>query len=470
MRKRSIRFKITLWFTAIITVMVIITYMVILSVSGSVMQNTIRDNLIETVINNVDEVEYFNDLKRVENDNDADRYIEYNEGYLEIDDDYLEMVNKISTTLYYENGMSIYGDNAIVKGTKDYSFQDGKIQRVSLNNTRYYIYDKKLTQKGLDGLWLRGVVSEEQGAVQLSSITRLSLYILPCLLVLAVFGGCVIAGRTLKPIRDMENVAGNIVRGQDLKKRIELSPGTDELRRLATTFNEMFERLDKSFESEQQFASDVSHELRTPMSVIEAQCEFTLESTRTNEEYVSALHVIKRQSAKMNSIIEKMLSFVRLESNLNYYKKDEIDYSRLVSSICEDMALLREKNIQLSYEIEENVIVNGNEELLSRLLTNLISNAYRYGKENGRIRVKLNITEQNVTVSVYDNGIGIPTDKREKIFRRFYQVDPSRSGVGSGLGLAMVQEIARFHGGSVQVESELNKGSTFTFSMKMVRA
>lgn len=115
MKNLSIRTKISLWFTSVLVVIVALTYIVILSVSGSVIQKTIQDNLINTVSDNVDEVEFFSNIGDTEHDNDADVYIEYSDGYLEVDDDYLDLVNGISTALYVDNGVLLYGENPIAK-------------------------------------------------------------------------------------------------------------------------------------------------------------------------------------------------------------------------------------------------------------------------------------------------------------------------------------------------------------------
>ncbi len=466
MKHLSIRAKITLWFTAILAAVAALAVVAVLSISASVMQKTVRDNLVVMVAGNIDEIEFFPTLQGTEYDNDADIYIEYKGGYLEVDDDYLDLVNGISTSLYLENGVLLYGENPISKDAMAYPFADDTIQRISVKGIRYYIYDRMLTQPGLEGLWLRGIVSEEQGKGQLSDIARFSLYLLPLLLLLAAFGGYFIAGVTLRPIKKIEAAAKQIGKGQDLKKRIELAPGTDELHRLAATFNEMFARLDASFESERQFTSDVSHELRTPMSVILAQCEYSLEQVREPEEYEAALQTIQRQGEKVSALVENMLRFVRLEQKADSFPMERLDLSSLVSSVSEDMALLKEQGITLDFEAEQNVYVRGNRELLARLLTNHIGNAYRYGRENGSIQVKLATTASHAVLSVCDNGIGIVPEQQEKIFRRFYQVDPARAGKGAGLGLAMVREIAAFHGGEVRVESEAGKGSKFTFSLE----
>ncbi len=462
MKNLSIRLKITLWFSAFIILIVGLTFVAVLSVGNTVIQKTIQDNLIEAVESNVDEIEYIKNPYDTENDRDADLYINYMGGYLEIDDDYLNSVNGITTALYQNDKTLLYGENPILKETYNMAFTDNEIQKVSVRGKTYYIFDRYLEKSGTTGLWLRGIVCEDQGATQFSSMVSLSLIILPILLIFALLGGYIIAGRILNPVHKISEVASLISQGNDLKKRIEIGKGNDELHQLANTFNSMFQRLDSSFEAEQQLTSDISHELRTPMSVIMAQCEYSLEEERSNNEYREAMEVIQRQGRKMTNLITDILDFKRLEQNSEKYTCEKIDLSVLVTSMCEDMALIRDKGITLSFDVEDGIHFNGNYNLLCRLLTNLISNGYRYGKPNGHIYVSLKQSENKISLSVSDDGIGIEEEKQSRIFDRFYQADPQRSNNGTGLGLSMAQEIAKFHKGEIKVESTIGKGSTFT--------
>lgn len=461
MKNISMRLKITVWFSAIMIFIVAATFGVILWVDYSVIQKTIQDNLIETVEDNVDEIEFFKDVDSDETDHNADQYIIYENGHLEIDDDFLDKVNGISTALYTESGRLLYGENLIAKETSGLYFSDRKVQKIEAEGMKYYVFDCALTYEGTEGLWLRGIVSEDQGTQQLASIVRISSIALPALLILAVIGGYWIATRALKPVRKIAESAAQISHGKDLSKRIDIGSGSDELHELADVFNDMFSRLDEAFKAEQQFTSDASHELRTPMAVIMAQCEYTLEEPRTPEEYEEALTVIRRQGGKMSRLIDDMLCFARLERNHSSYPKETLDFSSLAESVCEDMALLRDKNITLTTKIESDISIIGNQMLLSRLLVNLISNAYRYGRENGHIEVCLK-RDNGIFLSVTDDGIGIPFDRQKQIFERFYRCESARSSEGTGLGLAMVKEIAEYHGGNVSVVSEEGKGSDFS--------
>ena len=466
MKNISIRLKITLWFSAVLTAVVLLAFVGVFFVSDAVLQKGVRDDLVLTVEDNLDEIEYFGSLEEMAGRSDIDLYIAYAGGYLEIDDDFLYKMNGIYTGLYKEDGTLLYGENPLGRAGLEKAFLDLELRKFPVNGEGFYVYDRRLNQEGLEGLWLRGVVSKRQGEVQQNTIVGVSLVLMPLRVLLAVLEGYVMAGRALKPVKEIESAAKAICEGRDLKKRITLLPGGDELHQLADTFNEMLERLDSAFEAEQRFLSDASHELRTPMSVIEAQCEFVLESRRGAEEYERAIQVIRRQSRKMTRLITALLDFTRLECRTDYYKKEPVDMSALVASLCMDMALLKEKGIALTWDVEQNIRVQGSQELLSRLLTNLLSNAYQYGREQGHIWVRLCQGQGMVRLSVRDDGVGIAPQQQEKVFRRFYQADASRSNQGMGLGLAMVKEIAVFHGGEIQVESKEGEGSVFTLVLK----
>ena len=268
MKRLSIRFRITFWFTAALILVVLFTYVAIFFVSDQILQKTIRDNLIEIVEDNVDEVEFYQSIADVNLSDDVDHFIRYGEGYLEIDDDFLDAVNQVYTALYQEDDVLLYGENPISRQVSGVGFADGHVQHIHVDDRKYYIFDRKLTEDGLEELWLRGVVSEEQGTVQNSTLIQISIIFLPLLVLLASVGGYWIAARALGPIQEICRTADQIGRENDLKKRIDLGGGQDELHQLADSFNDMFEKLDKAFEAERQFTSNASHELRTPMSVI----------------------------------------------------------------------------------------------------------------------------------------------------------------------------------------------------------
>lgn len=441
--------------------LVTLSYVLVISVSNSVLLKNLRSDLIMTVEDNFDEIEYYDSLKGVIDDNDSDHYFAYKNGYVEIDDDFIGVMNGIYTVIYDENGKTIYGTDPTGGKTDSEAFADKGLKTVRVDGKRYYIYDRRLTNKGVENMWIRGIVSHEKADAPISDVARRSMIALVVLVILGIGGGYIIAMKSLKPIKDIEEVARDISQSGDLKKRIKLGKGNDELHSLADTFDTMFDRLEDSFESEKQFTNDVSHELRTPMAVIMAQCDYALSEEMTQEEYKESIELIRRQGTKMSKMITEMLEFSRIERRSEKYPVEELNFSELVENLCDDLALLKTKNITLECEAEPGIRVKGNHMLLTRLINNLVSNAYRYGVENGKINVALMSNSKKAILSVKDNGIGIAKDEQEKIFRRFYQTDPSHSSGGTGLGLSMVKEIASFHGGSVCVKSEPGQGSEF---------
>lgn len=465
MKRTSLQWKLTCWFSAALLLMALLTFVIVFFVSHSVMQKNLKDELVYTVEDNLDEIEFYRSVSQMHIDGDTDHYIRYGVGYLEIDDDFLDQVNGICTGLYRENGELLYGENPITE-VEIPAFADGVCHTVRQNGEIYYLYDRQLEQSPIRELWLRGVVAESQGDAPLRRIVRICLWCLGAVALIAIGGGLSIARRALRPIRTMSQAAAQISVGDDLKKRIPAAGG-DELAQLAGAFNGMIQRLDEAFEAERQFASDASHELRTPMAVILAQCDEAMSAQRTPEEYQQALRVIRRQGRRMNRMITGMLECMRMERKSDLYARENVDLSQLVRSLCEDLALIGERGIQLTWEIDGGISMTGDRGLLSRLVANLVGNAYRYGRENGHIRVTLGQEAGQIVLAVSDDGVGIAPEQQEKIFNRLYQGAAHRNGEGVGLGLSMARQIARMYGGDISVNSVLGEGSTFTVRLPM---
>ncbi len=462
MKRLSIGTKLVIWFSIALVVVAAASYVAVLGVGNQLLQKSIRDNLIETVESNVSEISYWSSLEDLDLDTQEDYFLPYVEGFLEIDVDFLGGVNQVYTALYQEDGSLLYGENPIARESSALGFVDAKIQTLKVQGTTYYVFDRKLTKAGLDSLWLRGVVAETQGNVELWTVAKLSLLLLPFIVLVGILGGYLVAKRTLRPLHTIAESAQRISRGQDLEQRIDVGEGTDELHQLADSFNRMFERLYHAFNVERQFIADASHELRTPLSVLLAQCELALEEDSDPAEYREALLVTQRQGKKMAQLVEDMLDLTRLDLKRDQYEKNIFSLSELVEGLCQDMALLQDQHITLTYAIQLEVDLQGNPQLMARLLTNLITNAYRYGREEGHIHVTLTQQEEGIFLTVADDGMGMDETTQQQIFQRFYQGDASRGHQGSGLGLAMAQDIAAFHEGQITVESTLGEGSTFT--------
>ena len=318
-----------------------------------------------------------------------------------------------------------------------------------------------------DGMWVIGVLPVDSMENVMDSFVNLAWIGLLVIVVFASIGGWVIAGRSLRPLRRITDSARDISDGYDLSRRIELPSAKDEVHELADTFNDMMGRLELSFEAERQFSSDASHELRTPAAVILAECEMAEKMPEDAEAAQESIAEIHKQTIKMSEIISKLLSYTRLEQGTQRIDKEALDLSELVTEVCEEQGNVMAGNIQIICSNESGVMVNGDAALLISLLQNLLSNAVKYGKDGGHVYVRAYRSQNKACVSVRDDGIGISKEDLGRIWNRFYQADRSRSDEkrGIGLGLSLVQQIARLHGGSVSVSSKLGEGSEFIFSM-----
>ena len=467
----SIQKKIILWFAAAMVLIVLLMSAMTFAIANSVLDENIRERLINIVSENADQIDYFEDL----DDEDArcgDQFLRFRDGWLSIDDDFCNVYEGISTALYDTDGNLLYG-SAPIRFSRSAGNTDpavsAAVTKDKQNGTTYYIYEKELTLPGADGLILRGVVSQNESINVLYHIVRLSFWLLPMLTVLALLGGYVITRRSFLPVEQIARDAETIGKSGDLSGRIDIGPGDDELHMLADSFNDMFARLEKNFEAERRFTSDASHELRTPTAVILAQAEYALELADSTEEYQESMEVVRRQATHMRSIIDQLLLFSRLDQGTQRPVLAETDLSELLTQLCEEQKLLACSGIRLTSEIAPNITVQTDRNLLTRAVTNLISNAYRYGRPNGRIWVTLRRDAAQIILSVKDDGIGIAPENLEKIWNRFYQENASRSENaadgerGLGLGLSMVKEIADLLGLKIRVSSEPGKGSEFLF-------
>lgn len=459
----SIRLKITLWFALSMLIIILTTFFIIFGVSKKAINKALEDSLVDTVIFNLREVKYHNNLSEAAL-LEADQYILYGQGFLEIDEDFLNSSNGTFSALYDSEKNMIYGENPIDMQSFVIELEDDTINEIYVNKVKYFIYDKEIVT-GDQSLWLRGVVAETEGASQLNNILSWSLISLPLIWLVAVMGGYLIARRAMKPIHKVTQAAKEISSSGDLSKRIVLDDSKNEATELGHRFNSMMDRLESNFDGQRQFTSNASHELRTPTSVIMAQAEFTLEKDRSVEEYKRSLSVISRQSKKMAELINNMLDVTRLELKSENYNLSQENLSSLVYQTVKDLKMLSERGIVLEEDIEEGITYQCNHSLMVRLVTNLISNAYRYGRPDGWIRVSLRKIGKDIYLSVKDNGLGISKEDIGKIFDRFYRADKARHTSGTGLGLSMVKQIVDFHGGAILVESELDKGSEFIIKL-----
>ena len=299
-----------------------------------------------------------------------------------------------------------------------------------------------------------------------TTLLRLALVVLPFFVLLAAVGGHVLARRAFRPVRRITQTAREISEGNDLSRRIALGEGRDEVYTLAAEFDRMFARLEEAFETEKQFTSDASHELRTPTAVIISQCEYALAHAETLDEAKAALASVLGETEKMAGLLSPLLMLARADKSHKKLNLETVDLSGLAAAVAEQQQEnAGARGIAIQTEIEPGLVLQGDETMLMRMLMNLIENGIKYGRENGWLKVALKRQGTCICGSVQDNGPGIAPEHLGQVWKRFWQAAPARGGSGAGLGLSMVKWIAEAHGGTVDVHSELGKGTEFTFSL-----
>ncbi|MCH1981820.1 HAMP domain-containing histidine kinase [Ruminococcus sp. OA3] len=338
---------------------------------------------------------------------------------------------------YYDNGIyfSIYDTGGRLTGGSvpagfplDTTLRNTKIQNISSEGNHWMTYDLALTS-GTDVVcWIRGVTSLRTLSQMNTILIRLLFIMCPLLAVLAIVSGYFVTGKALKPVEE-------------------------------------------ALENEKRFTADASHELRTPAAVIMAQCEYALLPETDREEVDECVKVILGQSRKMSSLISQLLMLARQDAGKEKLQLETVDIGMLTELVVRELKdRAARKDISLETDLQENLTMSGDQNLLMRMMVNLIENSIQYGRQGGTTWITLRKTGNHVEGCVRDNGIGIAREHHKDIWKRFYREDKTRKGTDeshSGLGLSMVKWIVEAHHGSIEVTSQKGKGAVFSFRLPL---
>ena len=301
----------------------------------------------------------------------------------------------------------------------------------------------------------------------LRRLFSMMLYALPMALVVSIFTGWLIAGRSLRPVDEITRLARQIT-ASNLGQRLPGSPNNDEIGRLIETLNEMIARLESSFAQVRQFTSDASHELKTPLAILMGELELALRRTMTADEYKSTVESCLEEVERLTHVVQGLLELSRAETGQFVLEKTDVRLSVLVVDVCDDVMLLAEsKHVELTTDIQADVHVTGDKVRLHQALLNVIENAVKYTPARGSVRVELRRVEDQIRLLVSDTGIGIAQEHLPFLFDRFYRVDQARSKSihGTGLGLSIVKWIVDAHGGTIKVSSSEGSGTTMQITL-----
>ena len=286
--------------------------------------------------------------------------------------------------------------------------------------------------------------------------------------VVTLLGGVLayfLSGRALNPLRaftsQVEKVQPNNL--SDMKMAEDVLP---EFRQFSKSFNQMLDRLDEGFAAQRQFTGNAAHELRTPLALMQAQLElFSTEHPKVLPETADFLRLLREQTERMTQMTRTLLEMCGLQA---VPCTDHIELGPMIDEIFADLAPLAEKN-NVMLEREGDGTMTGSDTLIYRLLFNLTENAIKYNRPGGSVRLSVTPEPEKLLIRVADTGRGIPEHFQRSVFQPFFRVDKSRSREygGVGLGLSLVWEIVKLHGGTVCVENSSEAGTTVAVSLPL---
>ena len=302
----------------------------------------------------------------------------------------------------------------------------------------------------------------------LEEVTATFAWVIPIAIVLASVGGYFLARKSLAPVVAMSSQAGRIG-ASNLHERLAVQNERDELGHLAQSFNSLLDRLSQSFERQQRFMADASHELRTPVAILRGEAEVALsQQARSLQEYRESLEVLHQEAARLTHIVEDLFTLTRADAGQYPLQPRDFYLEELVGECVHSARTLAlAKKISLHFEEAHESLIHADESLLRRMILNLLDNAIKYTPGAGRVTVTCNRVRAEYVVSITDTGGGIPAELQPRIFERFFRADKARSraendGGGAGLGLSISRWIAEAHHGRLELTRSDSAGSTFT--------
>jgi heavy metal sensor kinase len=286
------------------------------------------------------------------------------------------------------------------------------------------------------------------------------------LFVFAVIIGWFMARRALAGVEAVTRTARQISEGS-LKERVPVKKYQDEIDQLATTFNQMLDRIQTLVTGIREMSDNIAHDLKSPITRIRGISEVSLTTGASENEYENMAASTVEECDRLLDMINTMLVISKTEAGVNKLDAKELDIGAVVRDACELFrSPAEDKDLRLVCDVPGNFSISGDNRLIQRMIANLLDNAIKYTPVGGSVEVTVNtVNNDAVAITVKDTGIGISEKDMPRIFERFYRCDPSRSEAGIGLGLSFARAIARAHGGDISVAGEPNRGSTFTVTL-----
>jgi len=453
-RPRSIRWRLTLWYSAFLLGTLLMAGAGIYAGLAHVLRDNFADQMQQEAVLALAGVNQANGSLTLDSATLA---------HFDENDHFVRLVtstgNVIADTSDEEDGISL------PKPGKD----ESTFRTITVDGVPFGIATEPVIVNGTVAGQVQVGMSRADVEETLRTVVLIFAIALPLLLAIAGIGGYLVSSRALAPVDAITAMAANI-RPDDLDKRLDLDLPDDELGRLARTFDAMLERIDIAFERQRRFTGDAAHELRTPLSLMQSQVELALSRPRTRAEYQDALTNLHDDIERLTSIVSVLLTLARADASALPSNRETVDLAEIVALVIDSYGPQADRSGVQLIDRSTRTLVTADDDLIVQLLVNLIDNALAHTPPDGSVTVGTTNRTGQACLWVEDTGSGIAPEHQARIFERFYRADPGRSrGAGGvGLGLAFCKAIADAHGGTLTVESEPGNGSRFELCLPWI--
>lgn len=383
-----------------------------------------------------------------------------------------QILNEVEVAVYDTSFQLLYHDAVEIDRVKETREMIDRINQKGL--FEFYQGDWQVTGiryafQGNDYI-VTATAYDEYGYNKQTNLLNTILLLCSISILLLFFVGRFFAGRALNPVKRMIDEV-NKIKATSLDLRLASQKNKDELSALATTFNEMLNRLEQSFDAQKQFVSNISHELRTPLAAIITELEWAIDTERKKEEYQSSIQHALTDSKKIVKLTNSLLDLAKASYDPSEISFKTIRVDEVLLDACQQLQKSNPEykfniNIDQSLDSESLVSIEGNPYLLQVAFVNLLENACKFSKTKQGY-VFLNKATSTLVLRFVDNGIGIAPEDLEHIFTPFFRGENKHHADGNGIGLSLTRRIITLHQGTIEVQSELGTGTTFTVKLPL---
>jgi signal transduction histidine kinase len=327
------------------------------------------------------------------------------------------------------------------------------------------------TERLQDGRYLQVGVSDHRRRTFLRHFRQVCTLVVVPMLILAAIGGACFAHFTLRPIRDLNIMAREIVQTGRINARLAPRATVGELREVVVTFNEMLERIDGLIRALKGTLDNVAHDLRTPLARLRGVAELALQSPEDHAQAREALADCVEESERVASLLNMLMDISEAETGVMKLRLEPVSLSALAEEVVDLYShVAEEKNIKIEVKNQSTALALADASRTRQATANLLDNAIKYTPSGGRVEVVISNDETQAVLAVEDTGVGIPPEEQPQVWERLYRGDRSRSQRGLGLGLSLVRAVMHAHRGKVELRSTPGSGSTFSLFFPKVEA